>query len=219
MGRIRTAGILAAVLALAGQPAEGGGQPKAGQADAVVSVYIENWAGVSDDVLGNARDVAGKAFQDAGIEIRWDSCRVGHILESECGREMQENEILVQIRPGGHKTMPNAGGQATPSDAQRGRGLVVIYYGRLKRTAEELSLARGVALGYVMAHEIGHLLLPTGEHSSYGVMRARLDRVDWLFARQSRLHFDNQQAGKMRAGILVRSRKSMAAGTTGNVLP
>jgi len=67
-----------------------------------------------------------------------------------------------------------------------------------------------------MAHEIGHLLLGTPEHSSRGIMRARWEREDLRDAARRCLVFNSEQAEKMRAN--VRSRMLPEPGTTRSVL-
>jgi hypothetical protein len=56
-----------------------------------------------------------------------------------------------------------------------------------RRFASNVSLAR--LLGCVLAHEIGHLLLASGAHSSNGIMKAEIGREEALKASQRRLLF------------------------------
>ena len=50
-----------------------------------------------------------------------------------------------------------------------------VFYNKIVDTAASQPIDAAVVLGRVMAHELGHLLLPKGSHSSYGIMRADLD--------------------------------------------
>ena len=74
--------------------------------------------------------------------------------------------------------------------------------------AECKSATQGQILGNVAAHEIGHLLLGTLEHSPNGIMKA-----DWRgrtlghIARRD-LHFDSRQAELMRKHVQERKRRS-----------
>jgi len=50
-----------------------------------------------------------------------------------------------------------------------------VLYDRVAAFAHTYHIKRQVLLGYTMAHELGHLLLPPNSHSNSGVMRASLD--------------------------------------------
>jgi hypothetical protein len=58
-------------------------------------------------------------------------------------------------------------------------------------------------LGHVMAHEVGHLLLPTYSHSPTGLMRGEWDRSQVKDAVQGALTFTDGQAQKMAASALL----------------
>ena len=50
-----------------------------------------------------------------------------------------------------------------------------VIYERIRQIARRRHVASGLLLGYVIAHELGHLLLPAHSHSSSGLMRPDLD--------------------------------------------
>lgn len=53
-------------------------------------------------------------------------------------------------------------------------------------------------LGYAMAHELGHVLLRSNEHSRTGLMCAIWDKNAWLRAMTSDIPIDRQRARRMR---------------------
>ena len=55
-------------------------------------------------------------------------------------------------------------------------------------------------LAYVMAHEVGHLLLPAG-HSAAGLMGSEWNARNLSLAVHGRLNFTDEEAGLMRAGV------------------
>lgn len=86
-------------------------------------------------------------------------------------------------------------------DSKTGRGtLATIYADRVDATALAARTGRLQALGRVIAHEIGHLLLGTPEHSSSGLMRRLMspddlrvtDRDAWLFTSTQREHLQQE---------------------------
>ena len=76
-----------------------------------------------------------------------------------------------------------------------------VFYPRIRAYSAELGLDRSELLGYVMAHELGHLLLPDGAHSAAGLMRPALDRAQVRAAAEGLLTFTPDQAGLIRARL------------------
>jgi hypothetical protein len=81
-----------------------------------------------------------------------------------------------------------------------------VFLSRVRRSA-----ARNVGvidvsnlLGYVMAHELGHLLLHSTLHSNEGVMRADFRPADLKQAGQRRLTFTKEQAEALCRSVVAR---------------
>jgi hypothetical protein len=53
-------------------------------------------------------------------------------------------------------------------------------------------------LGDAIAHELGHVLLRSGQHSGSGLMRARWDKAAWLNAAAGQVRMDQDEARRMR---------------------
>src|SRR5438270_1749888 len=66
-------------------------------------------------------------------------------------------------------------------------------------------------LAYAIAHELGHLLLRSSEHSQTGLMRARWDKAAWIRATVEGIPIDREQAWRMRIEL-----SRMASRATGN---
>jgi hypothetical protein len=62
-------------------------------------------------------------------------------------------------------------------------------------------------LGYVMAHELGHMLLGPNSHAIAGIMRGTLLSEDWEKAAQGTLGFTHSQNQQIRMWIDQRSRR------------
>ena len=61
-------------------------------------------------------------------------------------------------------------------------------------------------LGYVMAHEIGHLLLHSTLHSGEGIMRAQFRSADLKKAAQRQLKFTPDQGEAIHRNALEQER-------------
>ncbi len=70
---------------------------------------------------------------------------------------------------------------------------------------------RDVILGHLMAHELGHLLLPEGAHSKRGIMPCPLNREDWQAAAKGILLFTAEQSKQLRADAFARTQVTAAA--------
>jgi hypothetical protein len=55
-----------------------------------------------------------------------------------------------------------------------------------------------------MAHEIGHVLLGTTEHSPDGIMKARWGKLDYQRAAMGFLEFTPSQRAAIRERLLIR---------------
>jgi hypothetical protein len=61
-----------------------------------------------------------------------------------------------------------------------------VFYNAVSAMAIQHDLSVGTLLGYAMAHELGHLLLPLGAHGKAGVMRGNWDANDMKMIRLGR---------------------------------
>ena len=76
-----------------------------------------------------------------------------------------------------------------------------VFYPRIRAYSAELGHGPSQLLGHVMAHELGHLLLPYGAHSVAGLMRPAWDRAQVRAAAEGLLTFTPDQAGLIREGL------------------
>src|SRR4030095_16586544 len=75
-----------------------------------------------------------------------------------------------------------------------------VIYERIRRIARRRHVASGLLLGYVIAHELGHLLLPAHSHSSSGLMRPDLDME---LAATRKLRFTADQVALIQERLTV----------------
>jgi hypothetical protein len=77
----------------------------------------------------------------------------------------------------------------------------VVLNRQVDKTAADRGLSKDLILGYVMAHELGHLVLGENSHGQ-GIMTGTFDRRAFELAEKGKLVFTPQQAEQMRARIL-----------------
>jgi hypothetical protein len=196
---------------------------------AIVRVY--DLANVDPRILERAKQAAGHVFQNAGVELRWTDCLQGEINEDICGRPLSSGEIALRIlrrtRQASDATGRLTNGIAIRTDSEQGiSGLVSIFYERTEEIAEQVQNdclqlnvveARGIVLGHFVAHEIGHILLPTNSHSASGIMKERLDHEEWGQAIRGILFFTRQESELIRQRLNLTARRGQRNGKWGQV--
>jgi hypothetical protein len=73
-----------------------------------------------------------------------------------------------------------------------------IFIDKCEGVAYQIPVSFGKVLAYATAHELGHVLLRSSEHTGTGLVRARWDRATWLRAAIRGIPIDWEQARRMR---------------------
>jgi hypothetical protein len=172
----------------------------------VVRVY--NYARINPAVVQLAKKTVNEIFGTYGIQATWMDCLTGKANEHACSQPPGINEIALRLndKDKGAKAGSLVGGRFVGLAPTGVSGMITVYY----RRVEEISLGvsggiptlstlkgKSIILGYVIAHEIGHLLLPEG-HSSSGIMKKELTSEDWRLAVTGSLRFNPEEAVKMQ---------------------
>src|SRR5262245_30256129 len=143
-----------------------------------VAVVICDLEGVPNVLMSLAQQVAAEVYRDIGIVLDW--------VDNECRSD--EGAFAVNIRSRAMARILVS--DLTLGFAESGTQDATVLYDRVMRFARRYHINCGVMLGYVIAHELGHLLLPPKSHSAAGVMRAVLDL---RLASERQLRFTPQQ--------------------------
>jgi hypothetical protein len=182
-----------------------------------LAVRVYDYAGVPGKVMTAAEDEARRLLHRAGIETEWSGCPKNPNERDRypnCQEPLGEADVILHVMP-----QPVEEYQVTSNGfgltLQSGKGgiaeHVYVFYDRVKKTAGKVDqLPPATLLGYVIAHEIGHLLLGPDSHSSRGIMRARWGREDLEQMQRGKLAFLEEQAAIMRARLEQRTRITAA---------
>jgi len=171
-----------------------------------ITVRTYNLANAPLKDLEQASRVAGEIFKRAGIEVRWLSCALS-VDQARSNRACEEAigghdlDVIVStssITRDGMATDTSLG-FASPLAAS---SQVVVLWDRSKKMAESSGVPAGIILGHAMAHELGHLLLQSMEHSRTGLMRSRWGKEELLRAESGRLLFTTEQATAMTGELM-----------------
>ncbi len=127
-----------------------------------------------------ARRVAEPILRDAGMDVTIRLCggQPGpDAVVDPCNDRLEPSEVVVRAIDSPRYSLtlhPRVFGVAyLVTGTNQGR-LATLYSDRIAGAAARVNLEPGTLMGRVLAHEVGHLLLGTREHSETGLMRA-----DW----------------------------------------
>jgi hypothetical protein len=194
----------------ASTPQGGADQPRR------LQVSLFNDAGVDSATLAEAQSRASAIFSHSGIEVDWLVCGPADPNDflprrTACSALVWPSHLSVRIRPRAVSVSAETFGQAFVNT--EGEGLYCnVYYQNLARSSGHRDLSDGEMLGYVLAHELGHLLLGTNSHSASGLMQPRWDSSTLRPDALSSLRFTPSQSA------VLRSRLAPPCPTPANIL-
>ena len=187
------------------------GSSRPAQPELKVIVYSE----VDIPWLAAAQQIAAGLFDEAGIRVVWIRCGES-AADAACHRPPAQNELVVRIRRQRlDRASPTCGVAFRPRHMVG--SYVTLFLDCLIEGANTFRLAEPIVAGYCLAHEIGHLLLPTGAHAPSGIMQARLSLVDWDRAARGGLRFRPPERRQMLEALHRRlASQGMRTGNTQN---
>lgn len=169
----------------------------------VLTVLLSDRVGVGAAVAEDTRRTLARIFDRLNVAVAWlgspcDRCRPDAHQDPAAYRVFMQSIYVVRLveRPGpesGHGASARALAYAAP-----GTRVATVVLPRIEQKAATEGGSVAVALGHVIGHELGHLLLRQREHSATGLMHAELDMQ---LAAQGRLLFTEQQARTIRASL------------------
>jgi len=160
---------------LAGAGAAGLGAPRAAAEPIPMRVVIYDYADVPEAALDAGRRTVDQIFRKIGVEITWmDPAQFQQAMPDDIVLRRAFVGAVLQISIVSPAMERKLGmHEHTAGTASTGTRLAWVSLAQLKRFGEQADL--GTVLGYVIAHEIGHLLLPAKSHAVRGLMQERVD--------------------------------------------
>jgi hypothetical protein len=174
----------------------------------VVHVCVLDHAGVPAPLLERARRVTERIYEDAGVRLNWlaaaesDSGRI--MCDGPTGSSVLILRLLPESKASLLPTYKMQFGLALLTNDARHASNAYIFVEKVAAHAEEQSMSCPDLLGFVMAHEMGHLLLGTNSHSRQGIMRSRWNPVDLESTYRARQRFLAKQKRSIRENVRAR---------------
>ena len=149
-----------------------------------IDLQMRNDTRVPAGVLEDAQEEVTRIFADAGLAVRWTDTAprfTVNIVPQVLGYARAASPVMgvAQRRPNG--------------------SLVQVFFKQVHDFARVYHVDLSTMLAYVIAHEIGHLLLPGYGHSPAGLMQAGWDKALVHDAARGSLTFTEAQAARIRA--------------------
>ena len=180
-------------------------------------VRLQDYAGLPKGLRKLATATASQVFRRAGVSIDWLNCTPSNPRrDGRCAAEMPRNARVLRILPPEMTArMPASGiefGRAQlTADGSRGT-YASVYWGRVQALARgavrSVSLRRddsstrykeGRILGYVLAHELAHLL--GVHHGKAGVMHGPWSPSELAGLLLGTLRFQKTEEEDIRAAL------------------
>ena len=138
-----------------------------------VVVHVDDRAGVYAHDFAAARQEVELIFGEAGIAVTWAEGRFpASIIGPSAAKDGRRHVALLLVNAD-DDPKPSAG--CTLGFAARKPPVAYAFYNRVAELGQLRPIDVRVVLGRVIAHELGHVLLPPSAHSPYGIMRSNLD--------------------------------------------
>jgi len=168
-----------------------------------MNVAVCNLDGVREPIVAAAKAETELVYRAAGVTIVWRNC------DALPGAAELERDpwFIIRLRTGkppatvGPASLDVMGKAFVEDD---GGYMADAYFQAIEATSERHRGDSGVLLGFVMAHELGHLLLGAG-HTSDGVMQAAWGQKQMDALRQRWLRFTNESAERIRRALEART--------------
>lgn len=171
-----------------------------------VRIVVYDYAQLPPDVLAQAKTVVSKVFAGIGVDAAWmDVAEFTREMPSENAARQAFVHSVVQVNvisPDMHKMLGRKNGVL--GGAGSGTRRVWIAFERIQEAARLAQADVSDVLGYVIAHEIGHVLMPPGGHALTGLMR---HGVDLTLIAHNRLSFLAGEARLIRAALAGRAAR------------
>ena len=132
-------------------------------------VQVDNDARIPAADLAQVEEVVARSFLGIGVQVIWEHGEVA--LDDSRGLRVHLR-LLSRINAD-RKIAKERIGNAVLGQTNRPARLVYIFTRRIVEASVKFSHDYTRILGFVVAHELGHVLLPPGSHSDSGVMNGR----------------------------------------------
>ena len=158
----------------------------------VVRIHVENYAGIAPSIVEGAAHELAHIYEAAGITVAWTT-GAGH---ADCALTLTIHVLLMSLGMEDRLARGTRVGSKVLAQANREARRVYVFWSRVDGHVSRTTAPLSDALGYVIAHELGHVLLPSGGHSPTGIMQK-----NYMVHASHLQRFTTDQSTAMRAFV------------------
>ena len=140
-----------------------------GTSGIVVRVYEVDVLGA--EMKSNALHIAAGTLSAAEITVIWRECPLAGVSPACQGPIAGEFVLRIVRSPAQHHDEGLPLGDTFVDTSTASAVLSTVYLDRVARVAAAADVDPAALLGYAIAHEVGHLVMASTDHSRSGLMR------------------------------------------------
>lgn len=180
-----------------------------------LNIHVYNLSPVSPRTVDQAMKAAGRILAGSTVEIVWQTgpldASEANITDQHAGWQSHERDrrdylVVTILRKFPDSCLQGALGYSLP-DARFGPH-ALIFGNRVERVSASGGIDLATFLGHAIAHEIGHVLLGSPEHSAVGIMKARWGIADYQNAAMGCMRFTPSQCRAIREQTSIRLQQA-----------
>lgn len=166
-----------------------------------LKIHLYNDAGVSAKIVLQAKDRATEVFRQAGVITKWYDCSPKTASVPDCD-SLESDAISVHILHDTEKIGEGIFGAAFLGNDGHGQ-YADIFFDRIRRLSEDWKVSLPGLFGYVVVHEIGHLLLGPKAHTWLGIMKPSWTHEQLEKIGRGELWFSDKESKGMRERLVA----------------
>jgi hypothetical protein len=139
-------------------------------------------------------------MEAADVAVAWPAC--------PCLSPVGSTELIVRIATASSAIAPGTLGFSFVDIEQKAGTLATVFADRVQTMAAFAEVDEGELLGWVMAHELSHLLIGTRDHEPRGLMRGEWKASELARQRQSDWRLSQTDGLRIRRAIKRRTTPS-----------
>ena len=144
-----------------------------------VNVQVSSQVEIAADLLRGGQQAANTIFAGIRVQLMWTGqMQPASTAVAGCAGGPATHDLAVEIVPHAPASFSDAALAVAMPYADSGVR-IVIFYDRVDPLVRGHGAPQATVLGYVLAHEIAHVLQGIARHSETGIMRARWTNNDF----------------------------------------
>jgi len=181
-----------------------------------VKIHLDSQVHLQPALLKDGEQAVTTILAGIHIQLDWaGQSRLAPKVAATCAGESTDQDLFVEIVPHAPASFSSVALAMAMPYANSGVR-IVIFYDRVEPLLRGHHAPQAKILGYVLAHEIGHVLQGVARHSESGIMRARWLENDFKQMGMGTLTFTNDDVKLIRRSLRTAGASAGCSGDAGS---